>query len=133
MLIVTALPGQVSRGVLALQVQQQHEASASTDDRGATTMTDARLAQLLAQAGAIGILAVVLFFYRRDFMKKNEAEVQRSDQIVEVLEKSTDALVQSAVATSEQTGATHRLARAVENIERRQAGLPPSAKGSELA
>lgn len=98
-------------------------------------------AQLLAQAGAIGILAVVLFFYRRDFFKKNEREreeleeklrarAEEKELLADLVEKSTTCITNSAVATSRQTDATHRLARTVENLERRQAGLPPTANGS---
>jgi hypothetical protein len=96
----------------------------------ATTMSDTSLAQLLAQAGAVGILAVVLFFYRRDFMRRNDAEVQRTTDIADVLKASTEAITDGAVATARQTDATHRLARAVENIERREAGLPPRGKST---
>lgn len=104
-------------------------AIASTTPGDQPTMSDA---QLLAQAGAVGILAVVLFFYRRDFMRKNDAEVQRTAEVVKVLEESTEAVTKSAVATARQTDATHRLARAVETIERRQAGLPPAEKGASV-
>lgn len=101
--------------------------AARAADTEGSTMTDA---QLLAQAGAIGVLAVVLFFYRRDFMMKNDAEVRRTTEVIEVLKASNEAVTEGAVATARQTDATHRLARAVENIERRQAGLPPSSRVS---
>jgi hypothetical protein len=95
-------------------------------------------AALLAQQGAIGILAVVLFFYRRDFLKKNERvqeeleeklreRTEEKEQLADLIDKSNTCITQSAVAMARQTDATHRLARTVENIERRAAGLPPSA------
>jgi hypothetical protein len=95
-------------------------------------------ANMLAQGGAIGILAVVLFFYRRDFFRKNEREreeleerlrerTEDREELVSLIDKSNTCITNSTVATARQTDATHRLARTVENIERRAAGLPPTA------
>lgn len=79
---------------------------------------EARLAQIIAQAGAIGILAVVLFFYRRDFMLKVEREREEKLKLSELIEHANECFTESAVAMTKQTEATHRLSRAVENIER---------------
>jgi hypothetical protein len=101
-------------------------------------------AQLLAQAGAIGILAVVLFFYRRDFFTKDErqrekAEAEKAaladqlreqredrDRLEALIAQSNTCITNSAVAMARQTDATHRLARTVEVL---QAGV---AKGPAL-
>jgi hypothetical protein len=89
----------------------------------------------IAKQGTLGLLCLaVLWSYRRDFFRKLEDKdreiaerKEERDKLEEVLGHSTTAITNSAVATARQTDATHRLARTVENLERRQAGLPPSA------
>ena len=77
-----------------------------------------QLATIIAQAGAIGVLSVVLFFYRRDFMRKVEQERAANEQLADLLEKSNECIRNSSVAMARQTDATHRLARTVEHLER---------------
>lgn len=99
-------------------------AAAEDEPVGPDTIDAARE---IAKQGILGLLVVaILWSYRRDFFRKlDEAKAEKA-QLQEVIEKSTEAITNSAVATARQTDATHRLARTVENVERRQAGLPPS-------
>lgn len=113
----------------------------TTTGEESAAMPEIDTAKAIVQLGAIGMLAVVLFFYRRDFLKKIDGNAGEKDQqlrdrkeekeqLADLVEKNTAALTNTAVTMARQTDATHRLARTVENIERRQAGLPPSGRES---
>jgi len=153
LLLLASLPS--ASGALARQVASIGTAQTEPGAPGGTapidrpvgteqtggTMPETETAKMLVQLGALGVLIVVLFFYRRDFFTKNEKEreelerqlrerKEEKEQLAELVEKSNSVITNSAVTTARQTDATHRLARAVENIERRQAGLPPSAASS---
>lgn len=131
LLMLAGWPGltaKVATPVFLLAMQAQAEATG--ESQGEHSMGgDIGTAHTIAQTGAIGILAVVLFFYRRDFFTQREREQEEKRRLIDVLEKNTECITQSNVAIARQTDATHRLARAVENIERQQAGMRPHTGG----
>ncbi len=88
-------------------------------------MTEDMVTRIVTQGGAVAVLLVVLWSYRRDFFRKledKERELQErrdeKDTLQDVLDRSSTAITNSVNATTNQTTATHRLARTVENIER---------------
>lgn len=83
----------------------------------------------IAQGGLTLVCIVLILVLYREFVRKVEdkdarykAELARSDRLEEVLDRSSAAITNSAVSTARQTDATHRLARTVEQIEKRLAG-----------
>lgn len=135
--------------------------SGQTDPGGILPLPDEmQAAQLIAQLGAIGLLALTWVFYRRDFFRKlddqkAEGDRQRQDQadeftrrlaveaevredlriLVEQLrdtnDKNTTALTAGAIATARQTDATHRLSRSAEKLERRLEVLEARSDANE--
>lgn len=124
LLTIAIWPGVATSALGALQPSPATAADGDSTSGG--DMTETQMAQAIAQGGAIGILAVVLFFYRRDFLGLSERRKEDAQRLEELLERSNQCITDSAVATARQTDATHRLARTVETMERRQAGLPPA-------
>lgn len=94
--------------------------------QGDGNMTEEMVTRIVTQGGAVAVLLVVLWSYRRDFFRKLEdkdRELQErreeKDTLLDLLAKSTTAITSSAIATANQTSATSRLARTVEGIERK--------------
>lgn len=92
-------------------------------------MSEDMVTRIVTQGGAVAVLLVVLWSYRRDFMRKDDDKEQRlrdaarrEEMLMEVLERSTVAITNSANATTNQTSVTARLAASVENLERKMSG-----------
>lgn len=73
------------------------------------------------------VLVLTLFSYRRDFFRKidakqSEIDVLRDEKrmLRDVLEHNAEAILRQAVATSENTKATERLAQNVNNLAERR-------------
>ena len=86
--------------------------------------TDDLVTRILTQGGAVSVLVLVLWFYRRDFfakIKDLEREIQErrdeKDTLLEVLDRSATAIANSVSATANQTSATHLLTQTVARIE----------------
>jgi len=100
--------------------------AAAQDHSQGDRMTEDMVTRILTQGGAVAVLLVVLWSYRRDFFRKLEdkgRELQErrdeKDTLQGVLNRSTAAITSSVLASTNQTSATHRLARTVEAIERK--------------
>lgn len=125
----------------------------------AMTPDDIKNAQMIAQLGAIGLLAMTWVFYRRDFWRKideTKAEAERRlqeqkneyerqlrveaerasdlrdlvEQCRETTDKTNAAITAAAVTTARQTDATHRLARSAEKLERQLTVLDARSKAA---
>lgn len=116
----------VGGGQLQGQVPTIPSTTISQDFPRSGGMSEDMVTRIVTQGGAVAVLLVVLWSYRRDFMRKDEDKEQklrdaarREEKLVEVLDRSTTAIANSVNATANQTRATHRLATTVETIERK--------------
>ncbi len=89
---------------------------------------------LATQSGLLVALLITLWFYRRDFLrqvkeKDGEVEIRKQEVLTlsSALRDSTAALRESAVATTRQTDATHRLAKIADSLDRRLSFLAPGS------
>lgn len=117
--------GQADAGAQSAAAPMVGGTTRGSESRG-DGMTEEMVTRIVTQGGAVAVLLVVLWSYRRDFFKKiddkdRELQERREEKntLQAVLDKSTAAITSSAIATANQTSATHRLARTVEGIERR--------------
>lgn len=70
------------------------------------------------QSGLLVALLVVLWSYKRTLVGELNSTKAERDRLAAILDRSSDALTQTAVAGARQTDATHRLSRTVESLER---------------
>lgn len=81
--------------------------------------------RLLRQGGLLSALLVLFYFYRRDFLAKNEKDVGEKQAAIEVLkeerrmlsalvERSTEALTKQALAIQDNTNVTRQLSGSVQ-------------------
>lgn len=63
----------------------------------------------ITQGGLLAVVLVLLFFYRRDFLREIEEQRERLSVMAGMVESSTQALTRSA-------DASERMARAVEHM-----------------
>jgi hypothetical protein len=78
------------------------------------------------------VLVLTLISYRRDFFRKIEGKQSELDllrdekrMLRDVIERNAEAMLRQAVATSENTKATERLAQNVNNLAERRSGHRP--------
>ncbi len=95
-------------------------------------LSDDMVARLVSQGGATAILMVVLWFYRRDFFRKDEARqaeimLLRDEKamLASVIRENAKAMQDQAVATLANTKATELLAQNVNNLADRRSGHRP--------
>lgn len=70
----------------------------------------------ITQGGLLAVVLVLLFFYRRDFMRVQQRDDEKISILTDLVEKNTTALSGSSSQLAANEKATHRLARALENV-----------------
>lgn len=87
------------------------------------TATEAEVVnRAIREGGLLLALLLVLFSYRRDFFRQNEALREEKREQVAVLDKCANAMLAQAVATQVNTEATKLLAQNVNNLADRRLG-----------
>ena len=76
----------------------------------------------IIQGGLLVALLIVLWSYRKDLVGALSAERERSTVLIELVKSSTAANAKSAAASEATEKAVHRLARALETMEKRIEG-----------
>lgn len=72
----------------------------------------------ITQGGLLAVVFVLLFFYRRDFMRKQKSDEDQIAILTSLVEKNTTALVATGSTLTANEKATHRLSRAIEGMGR---------------
>jgi hypothetical protein len=68
----------------------------------------------MEKGGLVAILAVLIYFYRRDWMRLNESNRDQNTQLIEVIRESNKVHQITAVAIQQNSDALGRLSDAVE-------------------
>lgn len=76
----------------------------------------------IIQGGLLVALLIVLWSYRKDLVGALAAERERATVLIELVRSSTAANEKSAAASEATEKAVHRLARALETMEKRIEG-----------
>lgn len=71
--------------------------------------SDAYLMQLAEKGGGWAVLLIVLFFYRRDFLRKTDSEQATNDKLLAAITKQSESEQRLAVALTENTEVMRRV------------------------
>lgn len=112
--------------LLAMGSHRIPEASAQSLTPTAAAPSETDIIRWSFTQGALTLLLVlVLVSYRRDFFRKVEGKQFEVDLLRNVLDRTADAMLKQAVATSENTKATELLAQNVNNLAERRSSHRP--------
>lgn len=80
----------------------------------------------IRQGGAFAILALVLFFYRRDWRELTDYKSQRETTLITTIKEHTIAMSEMAAALRENNIVVHQTKNVLASVEavRRSGGLP---------
>ena len=84
---------------------------ASVTDSLLPSGADTLIGTFLEKGGLVALLAVLIFFYRRDWVRLNESTRDQNDRLMTVIERSNEVHQETAVAVSELTGVVKTLER----------------------
>lgn len=68
----------------------------------------------LEKGGLVALLAVLIYFYRRDWLRLNESNRDQNAQLLEVIRESNRVHKDTAVAIQKNSDALERLSEAVD-------------------